>query len=203
MVARVTSVAVKPEDLDESARLFDESVLPAARQEAGFMGALLLVRDDGRAIAIDLCDTIENLRANERNGFYQEQIAQVRRQDRRAPDARGLRGRGRQGRRGRARSRRESLKPGGRQPPAVQPERGVALSRREQLAPRRDRVLAVGSATSRAPRRAGSAPPGRCASARPGARARVPREARAARSGSSASNAFCPALNTTPSSTRW
>ena len=75
MVARVTSVAVKPEDIGESARLFDESVLPAARQEKGFMGALLLVRDDGRALAIDLCDTIENLRANERSGFYQEQIA--------------------------------------------------------------------------------------------------------------------------------
>ena len=75
MVARVTSVAVKPEDLAESARLFDESVLPAARREKGFMGALLLVRDDGRAIAIDLCDTLENLRANERSGFYQEQIA--------------------------------------------------------------------------------------------------------------------------------
>jgi hypothetical protein len=75
VVARVTSVAVKPEDIDESTRLFDESVLPAARQEKGFMGALLLVRDDGRAMAIDLCDTLENLRANERSGFYQAQIA--------------------------------------------------------------------------------------------------------------------------------
>ena len=75
MVARVTSVAVKPEDIDESTRLFNESVLPAAKREKGFMGALLLVRDDGRAIAIDLCDTLENLRANERNGFYQTQVA--------------------------------------------------------------------------------------------------------------------------------
>jgi hypothetical protein len=75
VVARVTSVAVKPEDIEASARLFDESVLPAARREKGFMGALLLWRDDGRAIAIDLCDTLENLRANERSGFYQAQIA--------------------------------------------------------------------------------------------------------------------------------
>ena len=75
MVARVTSVAVKPEDIEVSTRLFEESVVPAARQEEGFMGGLLLVRDDGRAIVVDLCDTIENLRANERNGFYQAQIA--------------------------------------------------------------------------------------------------------------------------------
>lgn len=39
------------------------------------MGTLLLVRDDGRALAIDLCDTLEHMRANERNGFYQTQVA--------------------------------------------------------------------------------------------------------------------------------
>ncbi len=75
MVARVTRVRVKPEDLEESVRLFDESVVPAAEQEEGFMGALLLTREDGSALAIDLCDTIENMRRNERNGFYQTQVA--------------------------------------------------------------------------------------------------------------------------------
>jgi hypothetical protein len=75
MVARVTSVPVRPEDVAESVQLFDESVIPAAEQEEGFMGVLLLTREDGRARVIDLCDTIENLRANERSGFYQTQVA--------------------------------------------------------------------------------------------------------------------------------
>jgi len=75
MVARVTHVRVKPEDIDESVRLFDESVVPAATQEEGFMGALLLVREDGEALAIDLADTLEHAQANERSGFYQTQIA--------------------------------------------------------------------------------------------------------------------------------
>lgn len=75
MVARVTQVRVDPEDVADSVRLFDESVLPAAEQEEGFMGALLLTREDGRALVIDLCDTLEHLRENERNGFYQEQVA--------------------------------------------------------------------------------------------------------------------------------
>jgi len=75
VVARVTHVQVRPEDVDESVRLFDESVVPAAEQERGFMGAMLLVRPDGHALALDLCDTVENLRENERNGFYQTQIA--------------------------------------------------------------------------------------------------------------------------------
>ena len=74
MVARVTQVRVNPEDVAESVRLFDESVLPAAEQEEGFMGALLLVREDGRALAIDLCDTLEHMQANEHSGFYQQQI---------------------------------------------------------------------------------------------------------------------------------
>jgi hypothetical protein len=75
MVARVTTVKVKPEDIEEAVRLFDESVVPAAEQEEGFMGALLLTRDDGRALVIDLCDTVEHMRANEHNGFYQSQVA--------------------------------------------------------------------------------------------------------------------------------
>jgi hypothetical protein len=75
MVARVTHVRVKPEDVEDSVRLFDESVVPAAEQEEGFMGALLLAREDGRALVIDLCDTLEHLRQNERNGFYQTQVA--------------------------------------------------------------------------------------------------------------------------------
>ena len=75
MVARVTTVQVKPEDVAEAVRLFDESVMPAAEQEEGFMGALLLTREDGRALVIDLCDTLEHMRANEHSGFYQTQIA--------------------------------------------------------------------------------------------------------------------------------
>lgn len=75
MVARVTHVRVDAEDIEDSVRLFDESVIPAAEQEEGFMGAMLLVRDDGRALVIDLCDTMENMRANEQSGFYQGQVA--------------------------------------------------------------------------------------------------------------------------------
>lgn len=75
MVARVTHVRVKPKDVEDSVRLFDESVVPAAEQEDGFMGAMLLVREDGTALVVDLCNTMDNMRQNERNGFYQSQVA--------------------------------------------------------------------------------------------------------------------------------
>lgn len=78
MYARVTYVQVAPEDIEDSIRLFDESVVPAARQEEGFHGAMLLVRENGEAMAIDLADTLEHLQTNERSGFYQSQVAKFR-----------------------------------------------------------------------------------------------------------------------------
>ncbi len=78
MYARVTFVQINPEDLEGAVRDFDESVIPAARQEEGFQGALLLVRDDGTAMAVDLSDTLEHMQANERSGFYQSQVAKFR-----------------------------------------------------------------------------------------------------------------------------
>lgn len=78
MYARVTFVQVTPEDVEDSARLFEESVVPAARQEEGFLGAMLLVRENGEGMAIDLADSLEHLKANEQSGFYQSQVAKFR-----------------------------------------------------------------------------------------------------------------------------
>ena len=75
MVARVTTVKVKPEDIDEAVRLFEESVIPPPSRRKGSMGALLLTREDGRGLVIDLCDTLEHMRANEHSGFYQSEVA--------------------------------------------------------------------------------------------------------------------------------
>jgi hypothetical protein len=38
--ARVTFAQVKPEDIEDSARLFEDGIIPAAREEEGFRGAL-------------------------------------------------------------------------------------------------------------------------------------------------------------------
>lgn len=78
MHARVTFIQVPPADIEESVRLFDESVVPSARAEEGLAGAVLLVRENGEAMAIDLADTLEHLQANERSGFHQSQVAKFR-----------------------------------------------------------------------------------------------------------------------------
>lgn len=78
MFARITFVQVKPQDIQDASRLFDESVVPEVRQEQGFRGALLLVRDTGEAMAVDFAESLEDLNANERNGVYQAQVAKFR-----------------------------------------------------------------------------------------------------------------------------
>ena len=78
MHARVTFAQVKPEDIEDSARLFGDGIIRAAREEEGFRGALLLVRDDGTVMAIDLADSLDHLRANEKHGLYQAEIAKFR-----------------------------------------------------------------------------------------------------------------------------
>jgi hypothetical protein len=76
--ARVTFAQVKPEEIEDSAQLFAEGIIPAAREEEGFRGALFLARDDGTVMTIDLADSLDHLRANERHGFYQAEVAKFR-----------------------------------------------------------------------------------------------------------------------------
>jgi hypothetical protein len=76
--ARVVSLQVRPEDVEDSARLFEEAVIPARQADEGFVGAMFLVREDGTAMAIHLADTLDHLHANERSGVYQSVVAQFR-----------------------------------------------------------------------------------------------------------------------------
>jgi hypothetical protein len=60
---------------DKTAALFHEAVVPAAKEQAGFKGGLLLTdRSSGKTVAISLWDTAEALAASERSGYYQAQI---------------------------------------------------------------------------------------------------------------------------------
>ena len=78
MHARVTFLEFQPEDIEASARLFQEAVSAIHEQETGFQGAFLLVRDDGTAMAINFADTLDNLRENDRKGVYQSEVANFR-----------------------------------------------------------------------------------------------------------------------------
>ncbi len=75
MYARLTSMSFRVESAEEGVRIFESSVVPAARAQRGFRGAYLFGdRGTGRAVALTLWDDEASAVANEKNRYYQEQL---------------------------------------------------------------------------------------------------------------------------------
>lgn len=78
MYARVVTAQYQSGKFDEGLQIFRDSALPAARQQQGFTGELLLVdRSTGKDMAITLWATEADLLAGETSSYYQAQIAKV------------------------------------------------------------------------------------------------------------------------------
>ncbi len=78
MYARITTVQAQPDKLDELIALFRDSIMPAAKQQKGFLGARLFTdRATGKGVAVTRWQTREDLEAGEASGYYQEQIAKI------------------------------------------------------------------------------------------------------------------------------
>jgi heme-degrading monooxygenase HmoA len=79
MFARVTIVQIKLDRLDEATQLVAESVLPAARTQKGFNGSYLLTdRATGKGLYIGFWETEDDAIANEKSGYYQEQLSKFK-----------------------------------------------------------------------------------------------------------------------------
>ncbi len=75
MYARLTVLPVKSENIDEAIKVYKTSVLPAAKQQKGFVAAYLLGdRPTGRGISMTIWKTEKDALANEHNLYYQEQL---------------------------------------------------------------------------------------------------------------------------------
>ena len=78
MFARVVTVQTRPGKLEEAAGLFRDSVIPAAKQQAGFGGALLLTdAATGKAVSITLWASEADQQASETSGYLREQVGKV------------------------------------------------------------------------------------------------------------------------------
>ncbi len=76
MHARVLKVHTEVERIDEVSMLFEESVIPLCKQQGGYRGAVYLAdRKNGQGILITLWNTKEDMLANERSRFFQEQVS--------------------------------------------------------------------------------------------------------------------------------
>jgi heme-degrading monooxygenase HmoA len=69
--ARVVSMEILPTDMEEAVRIYQDSVLPAAREERGFRGALMLTdHHTGEGVSISLWESEDDMHASEASGFY-------------------------------------------------------------------------------------------------------------------------------------
>ena len=75
MFARVTTLQVRTDSIDEVIKIFRESVVPAAKSQKGFKRILLFLdRETGKAHSIAFWETQEDAVANEKSLYYQEQL---------------------------------------------------------------------------------------------------------------------------------
>lgn len=75
MFARMTTLPVQRDRIDEAIEIYKKSVVPAAKKQKGFRG-LCLLRDDaaGKGIAVTFWNSRLDAEANETNLYYQEQL---------------------------------------------------------------------------------------------------------------------------------
>jgi heme-degrading monooxygenase HmoA len=75
MFARVTSIHVKTEYIEEVIKIYNESVVPAAKSQKGFKRIFFFLdREIGTGHSITLWETQEDAIANEKSLYYQEQL---------------------------------------------------------------------------------------------------------------------------------
>ena len=79
MFARLTTVQVNIDKLDETRKIYKEDVIPAAKSQKGYRRAYLLTNPKtGKGVSITLWDSEEDAIANEQSGYYQEQVSKFK-----------------------------------------------------------------------------------------------------------------------------
>ena len=79
MYTRLTTVQIKSDKMDETIKLYEESVVPAAKSQDGYRGAYLLVnRETGKGVSLTVWCCEETAVAGEKSGYYQEQLAKFK-----------------------------------------------------------------------------------------------------------------------------
>ncbi len=75
MFARVTTLQFRTDNIDEVLKIYNESVVPAAKSQKGFKRIFFFLDwETGKAHSIALWETKEDAVANEKSLYYQEQL---------------------------------------------------------------------------------------------------------------------------------
>jgi heme-degrading monooxygenase HmoA len=79
MVARATLAEIDPvrESPHQAVAVFEESVVPALREQDGYEGCYVLLSDEGKVLVLTFWESYEKARASQLSGFYQAQIERL------------------------------------------------------------------------------------------------------------------------------
>ena len=79
MFARLTIVQVKADKMDEVIKIYGDQVVPAAKSQKGYKGILLLTDPKtGKGISVALWESEQDAIANDKSGYYQQQVARFK-----------------------------------------------------------------------------------------------------------------------------
>jgi len=75
MYARVTTVHLRVQAMEDAIKIYEESIIPAAKKQSGFKTAFFFSnRNAGKFVLITIWESIDFALANQKTGYYQEQI---------------------------------------------------------------------------------------------------------------------------------
>jgi heme-degrading monooxygenase HmoA len=78
MYARMLRMQVKPEHIDDAARVFAEDIVPSCRTKKGYRGAYFLIdRKLAECVPVTLWETEADMLATEESRFFQTQIVKL------------------------------------------------------------------------------------------------------------------------------
>jgi heme-degrading monooxygenase HmoA len=76
MFARMTTMMIQPDRIDEAIAIYKKSVVPAAKKQKGYRGACLLTDvPAGKGISVTFWNSEKDALANEESLYYQEQLS--------------------------------------------------------------------------------------------------------------------------------
>lgn len=78
MFARVVTAPIKPGTMQEGIGVYENSIVPAMKEQPGFLGTTFLVNErENKVMSISLWETEAAMQASEASGNLQAQMAKV------------------------------------------------------------------------------------------------------------------------------
>jgi quinol monooxygenase YgiN len=75
MYARMTTFYLEVKSMEDATKIYEESIIPAAKKQPGFKHAIFLTnRNAGKFVSITIWENIQLALDNQKSGYYQQQL---------------------------------------------------------------------------------------------------------------------------------